>query len=184
MLDEKRSTSFLNAAVQKGLILGLISILIITVLYIVDYALLANPATSLVVLIIIATISVYFGRSYRSDIGGFISYGKAFQFLFLMQLISSFIQLLFNILLFSIIDPDLTLNLTREAIAQQENMMRFMSKSQDEIQIELIKLQKSVPHQFSVNGQIEGSLGLILVSSILASIFALFVKKNEPIING
>src|SRR5690606_31347737 len=103
---EHHQTPF-QAALKAGLITGLFLTAFSFVCYFIDYKLLASTWLGLVTLAIYSGLVIYFGIEYRKELGGFMSFGSAFQFSFFSLLIMLAITTVGNMLLFMVLDPDL-----------------------------------------------------------------------------
>ena len=71
--------SFLQHAAKWGSILGGVSIVLTVIAYAADYTILADWKFGIFVLVLLLGATIYAGINYRNEIGGFVSYGKAFQ---------------------------------------------------------------------------------------------------------
>lgn len=170
-----------NNAAKNGLILGGISIVMVLLIYAINYAVLVQMKMILFSLLISVGYAVYAGIGYRKEIGGYISFGKAYQHGFIMFVVSSVLYTLFTFLLYYVIDPELPAKLTEASLANTEEMMRGFGMSEDQLDEAMEKARESTENQFSP-GKI--ALGLIF-GAIGGAIFALIsgaiVKKNQPV---
>src|SRR5690554_2946363 len=103
---ENAQTPF-QAAIKAGLITGLFLTAFSFVCYFIDYKFLAATWLGLVTLAIYCGLIIYFGIEYRKELGGFMSFGTAFQFSFFSLLIMLAITTIGNMLLFMVLDPSL-----------------------------------------------------------------------------
>jgi hypothetical protein len=126
-------------------------------------------------------LAIYGGIDYRKSIGGFISYGKAFQHGFLILAISALVATLFNVVLYNVIDTELPQKLTDASIENTRAMMENFGASEDAIDQAVIKAEESSKEQFTIVGQLKGYFFILIFSAIMALISALIVRKNEPV---
>ena len=78
----------MQAAVKPGLTMGLVALAVTYIAYFIDASLLASGWFALVALVIFVALIIYFGSQYRNELGGFMSFGTAFNFSFISILIS------------------------------------------------------------------------------------------------
>lgn len=176
---ETNETPF-QAAVKPGLIIGLISLVVYFLAYFIDSALLASSWFGLVSLVISFALVIFFGRQYRTELGGFMSFGTAFNFSFIVIVISGFIGLIGQILLFQVIDPALPGVLVETAIKNTMETMEKFGASPDAMDPSMMdEMKESMESSFTVMGQIK-SFGVILIgSAILALILGAILKKKD-----
>ncbi len=167
-------------AIKNGVMLGLISILIYLGVYMIDIALLVDWKFSLLNFFLFALLTIWLGRKYRGEIGGYMTYGEAFQYAFVMLVISSLFGLAFNIILFNFIDPELPQTLTRMMLESQEKMLISMGASDATIDDTLSMLEEDMPNQYTVMGQLKNSWAVVIGAAIYAVIAAIFIKKKKP----
>jgi lysylphosphatidylglycerol synthetase-like protein (DUF2156 family) len=172
-------TLFQNA-LRWGLIMAAVSIVLTITLYAVDYSMLADWKTGILMILIFISITIYAGINYRNQIGGFLPFGKAFQHGFVVMAICGIVSTVFMILMYTVIDPELPQKLTDASIEKAEAMMESFGLSGDAMDKALEDARKRSEGQFSAFGAIKGyGIGLI-VYAIVALITSLFVKKNQP----
>ena len=180
MSDSHNQVKMLPHASQNGLIMGFVSIVLTLIIYMVDISVMVEWTFSLFTFLLFATLTVLFGRAYRTQVGGYLSYGNAFQYAFVVITISGFLGLCFNILLFNFIDPELPQTLTRLMMESQEKMLVGFGASEDIIDDTLETLERDMPNQYTVVGQLKSSWAIILGAAVLGAITALFIKKKQP----
>ena len=97
-----------NSAYQ-GFILG-IAIIVFTVLIYVSGIHLFSITSGIVMLLVLfageTAFTVIYQKKYRNSIGGKISFGQLFVYGFVLLIVASIIGVIFNYLLYNIIDPD------------------------------------------------------------------------------
>ena len=172
-------TLFQNA-IKWGLIMGAVSIVLTITLYAVDYSMLADWKTGILLIIIFMGITIYAGINYRNQIGGFMPYGKAFQHGFILMAVCGIVSTVFMILMYTVIDPELPQKLTDASIEKAEAMMESFGLSGDAMDKALEDARKRSEGHFSAFGAIKNyGFGLIFYA-IVALITSLFVRKNQP----
>ena len=131
MNDQAQSP--IQSAVRPGIILGLVSLVITYVAYFIDSSYLASGYFGLVALVLFFALIIYFGKEYRKELGGFMTFGVAFNFSFFAILISGVIGLIGSILLFHVIDPSLPQVLGEITFESQLEMMGNFGASPDSL---------------------------------------------------
>lgn len=177
---QPNSPSLFQHALRSGLLLGAVSVGLTFLLYVVDYSLLANWKLLLLIIAISLGALIYFGLDYRKSGTGFLTYGKAFQHGFITLAISGLMGIIFNIVLYTVIDPELPGRLTEVALENTEAMMRKFGAPEDQIETALEDARVSTQASYTVAGQLKSYLWVLIFYAIIAAITSAFVKKNEP----
>jgi hypothetical protein len=179
-ITSEETPTLYQHALRWGAIVGAISIALTLIFYVVDYSFLADWKVGIFMIVIYLGLVIYSGITYRNEIGGFLAYGKAFQHGFIVMAVAGFINVLFQGILFSAIDPELPQKLTEATIESTARMMEGFGAPEEQIDKQLDTLKEEMPARFSFVGQLKAyPYGLILYV-IISSITSLFVRKNEP----
>ena len=176
---EEQQTPF-QAAVKPGLTMGLVSLAVTYIVYFIDSSLLASGWFALVALVIFFGLIIYFGIQYRTEIGGFMSFGTAFNFSFFSILISGLVSLVGQILLFHVIDPTLPQVLGDITFENSLKMMESFGQNPDSLSPEVLEeMKSSTSSTFTLGGQLKnfgfGLIGYAIIALILAAI----LKKRD-----
>ncbi|UZD24692.1 DUF4199 domain-containing protein [Algoriphagus halophytocola] len=176
---EEQQSPF-QAAVKPGLTIGLVSLAITFIAYFINSSLLASGWFGLVALAIFFVLIIYFGKQYRTELGGFMSFGTAFNFSFITMVISGLISTLGSILLFQVIDPSLPQVLADESFNTTIEMMEKFGASADSLPPEqLEEIKKSTMDGFTIGGQLKGFGISLIVYAIIALILGAILKKRD-----
>jgi len=176
---EEEVVSPFQAAIKAGVVIGLVTLAIYYVAYFIDVETLSAAWVGFLLLGISLGLVIYFGLDYRKDLGGFMSFKVAFQFVFITFIISGLISTLGNILLFQIIDPSLPGIL---ADAQLENTMAMMDKFGQGNAIssdQMAEMRTSFEESRSAFGMIKAFGISIIIYAILALILGAIIKKRD-----
>ncbi len=178
MNDQAQSP--IQSAVRPGIILGLVSLVITYVAYFIDSSYLASGYFGLVALVLFFALIIYFGKEYRKELGGFMTFGVAFNFSFFAILISGFIGLIGSILLFHVIDPSLPQVLGEITFESQLEMMENFGASPDSLAPEVLDdMREASASNFTLVGQLK-VFGFGLISyAIIALILGAILKKKD-----
>ena len=178
MNDQTQSP--IQSAVRPGIILGLVSLVLTYVAYFIDSSYLASGYFGLVALVLFFALIIYFGKEYRNELGGFMTFGVAFNFSFFTILTSGVLGLIGTILLFHVIDPSLPQVLGDITFESQLEMMENFGASPDSLAPEVLDdMREASASNFTLVGQLKGfGLGLIAYA-IIALILGAILKKRD-----
>ncbi|WP_111672403.1 DUF4199 domain-containing protein [Algoriphagus litoralis] len=170
----------LQAAIKPGLTMGLVALAVTYIAYLIDSSLLASGWFLLISLVIFFGLIIYFGGQYRKELGGFMSFGTAFNFSFIAILISGIISLIGQILLFQVVDPSLPQVLSDITFQNSLQMMESFGANPDSLSPEqLEEIRKSSASSFTLGGQLKGFGFGLIVYAIIALILAAILKKRD-----
>ena len=150
--SQEAPVSIYSHALKYGVILGIISIVCVIAIYAIDFTFMASFKFLGLIMIIGLGVVIYAGINYRTEIGGYLPYGKAFIHGFTVLAISGVIGTLFNIVLYTVIDPDLAQKMTDTIIENTEQMMRNFGAPDGSIDQATEKMRTDMPEQFSAGG--------------------------------
>ena len=179
----EQAQSPIQSAVRPGVILGLVSLVLTYVAYFIDSSYLASGYFGLVVLVLFFALIIYFGIEYRKEVGGFMSFGTAFNFSFFAILISGVIGLVGNILLFQVIDPTLPQVLGELTFESQLEMMEGFGQNPDSLPTETLEqMREASASNFTLVGQLKAfGFGLIAYAIIALILGAILKKKDKSL---
>jgi hypothetical protein len=109
----------------------------------------------------------------RQANGDVFSFGQAFQSLFIIGVISMVIGIVWQVLLYQVIDPGYGERMLETSIDMAEQFG-------GELPAEQIEQMKE---QFTLTGQLKGGIWGIGIMALLSLIVSLIIKKNEPTAN-
>jgi hypothetical protein len=173
--------TFMSHTIKWGGITAAVSVILTMLLYAIDYTLLVQLKVLFIFLAVYFGVVIYAGIEYRKSIGGFMSYGKAFQHGYLIFIISGLIATVFSMLLYFVIDPELPEKLTDASIENTREMMEGFGAPEDAIDNALDQAKEATAEQFTLTGIALGYVRILVVSAVMALISAIFVRKNQPV---
>ncbi|HLW18705.1 MAG TPA: DUF4199 domain-containing protein [Cyclobacteriaceae bacterium] len=174
---ENAQTPF-QAAIKAGLITGLFLTAFSFVCYFIDYKFLAATWLGLVTLAIYCGLIIYFGIEYRKELGGFMSFGTAFQFSFFSLLIMLAITTIGNMLLFMVLDPSLGDKLADVILENTLNTMDSFGvgeMSSDQIE----EMRNGMREGYTPVGMLKGVGFMAIFYAILSLILGAIIKKRD-----
>lgn len=175
----QQSNTPARAALNAGLVIGLVMLAINFIIYFIDYSFLVAAWYGISVLVIFFALVIYFGSQYRKEIGGYMDFGAAFQFSFVTLIISGLISTLGNMLLYFVIDPGLPELLVE---TQLENMVAMLDSfgAGDSISGDQIdEMRSDMANSFTIAGQFKAFGISLIVYAILALILGAILKKRD-----
>ncbi|OOG73303.1 DUF4199 domain-containing protein [Algoriphagus sp. A40] len=176
---EEQQTPF-QAAIKPGLTMGLVALAVTYIAYFIDSSLLASAWFALVSLVIFFGLIIYFGKQYREEIGGFMSFGAAFNFSFIAVLISGIVALIGQILLFHVIDPTLPQVLADITFENSLKMMEGFGQNPDALPPSALdEIRNSTAASFTLTGQLKNFGFALIFYAIIALILAAILKKRD-----
>jgi hypothetical protein len=166
--------------VRPGIILGLVSLVLTYVAYFIDAALLTAWYYGLVIMVLFFGLIIYFGKEYRNEVGGFMSFGTAFSFSFFAILISGIVGLIGNIILFQVIDPSLPQVLADLTFEAQLKMMEGIGQNPDSMPTETLEqMREASASSFTLAGQLKAFGFGLIAYAIIALILGAILKKRD-----
>ena len=177
---QQDSPNMVKHAAQNGLIMSLVSIVLTMLVYMIDISIMVEWTFSLFTFLLFGVLTVIFGRGFRNLSGGYLTYGVSFQYAFIVVAVSSIIGLMFNILLFNVIDPELPETVARMVMETQEKMLLSFGVSDDIIDETLSNLEHDLPEQYTPIGQLKSSWAILIGAALLGALTAIFIKRKKP----
>jgi len=174
--------TLLSYVLRWGMIIAGINILLMLIIYVVDATQLASISVGLFTFVLNIALIVYAGVGYRKLLGGYADYKTMLITVFLIQAISGGAASMFQVLMYTVIDPELPELLTEASLETTENMLEFFNLPPDDIDDALEQTEEDLEGTFSARQIIvsyfwPGLLFLFIIALIIAAI----IKKNKPI---
>lgn len=177
---EPQNQSPFSAALKPGLTLGLVSLILTYLAYFIDSSLLTKWWFGLIALVIFFILIIYYGKQYRADLGGFMSFGSAFNFSFIAIVVSGLISLIGQILLYHVIDPSLPKVLADLAFEASLSAMESFGADPDSLSPEQLQdIKDRSASSFTLMGQLQGFLFGLVAYAIIALILGAILKKRD-----
>ena len=168
-----------SIGLSYGLYLGIFLILLSTVAYAFNLALLTKWWYGIIGLVVLLTISVLGVRKAKKEISGdYFSFKNAYTTYFLIVLIGTLMATLYSILLFVVIDPEAAETVTELTMEAPRNMMEGFGAPEASIDEALAGMENN--NQFTVKNQLKNfaiGLGFYLVVGLIV---ALIFREKDP----
>lgn len=176
---EEQQSPF-QAAIRPGLTIGLVSLAITYIVYFIDSSMLISGWFGLVAIVIFFALIIYFGREYRTELGGFMTFGTAFNFSFITIVISGLVGFVGQILLYQVIDPTLGEVLADKSVENTLAMMERFGAPADAMGPDQIEeMRKATADGFTLVGQLKAFGIALVVYAIIALILGAILKKKD-----
>lgn len=177
-MEEKQSP--FQAAIKPGLTIGLVSLALTFIAYFINSTLLGSAWFGLVAIVLFFVLMIYFGKQYRAELGGFMSFGTAFNFSFIAIVISGLVGLVGQIILFQVIDPSLAGVLADQAFETQMSMMEKFGQDPDALDPAVLEeMRAGTANSFTLAGQLKNFGFGLIVYAIIALILGAILKKRD-----
>ena len=162
-----------------GIITGVLSILITTSIYIVDLSLMTKWWLGILILMVYIIIGCVLLVKTKKDLGSFMSFKEGFTTYFVSALIGIALSVLYNVLLFNVIDPESAIRLKELTLESTVQMLQKFGTPTSAIK-ETVEKMKDY-NQFSPIEQAKGSIWSIVGAAIFGAILAAIFKKDKPV---
>mgnify|MGYP002636492036 CR=1 FL=1 len=168
-----------NEAGKAGLIMGLVTIVLTTLVYSIDYTIMANFSYGFGIIAMLLAMIIYFYVTWRKNRGGYVSFKEAYMFGLLTMIMSGAINLMYTAVLYGVIDPELPNKLFDAVVETTVRMMESFGLPDSEIDKAIEQLEDQ-PDQFSVIAMVKNFPIQILVYAAISLIMAAIFKKERP----
>lgn len=178
-VQDPSTVPFSQTVIRYGVIGGLIMIIYTLV---GNVAGLSNASAGIAVTAIFGLVSlvIYIGilvygiRKHRDEeLGGFITFGRAFVVGFLIAVVMSIIGQAFNYVYMNFIDPEYAAN----AVEGIREMYENMGMDENTIDTAMEQVEVQMERQKSILGSLPYALG---INAVVTAIVALIMRKNQP----
>ncbi|MBC7566809.1 MAG: DUF4199 domain-containing protein [Pedobacter sp.] len=180
---EERQKLLNGLSAKNGLIIAVVSVVLSLVIHFID-PLLAYTSIwlGLVLFVLFVGLLVYAGKTVRSEVGGFWSFGEAFKSFLIMGLIIAATSTVYNAVLMTVIDPELPVKAGAAIDDNTVAMMKKFGAGQDQIDEAMAKAGSNADKLKITPKNVVTSFGISLaIYGVFALILAAIMKKNPPV---
>lgn len=180
---EAKNATLNQLSAKNGLIIALITTVIsLTIHFINPILVYTNFWIQIASFVLFIVLLVYAGKSIRKELGGYWSFGDAFKSFLIIALILAAVTTLYNVVLMTVIDPELP---KKAAIAVEETQRSMMTKfgaTEEQINDALSKAGNMEDKLKITPKNVITSFGFgLAIYGVLALILAAILKKNPPL---
>lgn len=162
--------------VSYGIVTGVVSAIITTLIYAIDLELFTSMWVGLVSIALYITIGVILLIQTKRELKGIFSFKDAFTTYFISAVIGILISVAFNIILFNFIDPSVKDTLKELSVKYMAETMQKFNAPSSAINEAMKKLQESDP--YSVTELLKNSIFSIAFSALFGLLLALIFKSK------
>lgn len=175
-----QKNAWFQDALKKGLILGVIHIVIFLIIYAFFPSKLTGFSYVFIILALNLGYSIYQGIQWRKQIGGYMDFGLAFKYAFVLLFANGLLNTVFTAV-FLLIDPSFPETMAQSQLDTSMYWAGRMGAPEDTIEQMRDKFKpEDVTKRFTPLGMLTG-LGIgICLYAIGALIIALFTRKRLP----
>lgn len=163
--------------INFGVITGVISILITTLVYVTNLELFTSTWVGLMSIALYIGIGIYLLSKTKKELGGQFSFKEAFTTYFISALIGILISVVFNIILFNFIDPSAKETIKELTMKYMAETMKKFGAPSSSVSDAIKELEKQ--DQFSIGNLLKGSVFNILFSAIFGLILSAIFKTKS-----
>lgn len=128
-------------------------------------------------------LALFFGFKVRKSQNGFITWKESFFSLFLIMGAGTFVYLVFNHLLNTVIDPDLPMKVFERTIEWTMDLMEGFGASDadlDKTYESFAEQKEEMINKYTLSGFVGTYFSSLLFVAFIAALVSLFVKKENP----
>jgi len=164
-------------AVSYGIVLGVISIVITTLIYALNIELFGSWWLGLVILAINLVIYCILLSKTKKQLNNDYSFKQAFTTFFIAMLIGASISTLYNLVLFNFVDPAAKETIQEISVKSTVSMMERFGAPESEIEKAIEKVRET--DNFSIGNLLMG-LGVTLVIGSIFGLILAAIFKSKP----
>lgn len=164
--------------VNFGIIIGVISIVATTLMYVIDVKMFANFWVGLILFFISLIVGIIAVAKTKQGMGGYISFKHAFSVYFIAMAIGAALGTIFMYILFNFIDPGAKEVVINAAIEKTVTMMQNFNVKTEDIRQTVDKMKEN--DNFTILNQLKSYVFGLIFYIIIGLIVAAAFKKNKP----
>ncbi len=175
-----------SKTIQFGLIWGTISVILGILMYVMGSTFYKNWVFGILILLVSLILGIVImamsSKAERKRVGGFITFQNAFSAAYIPSVIAIVIGLIFNILLFKVIDKEYPEQVKKWSLEMTESMLEKFGVDEDTIEYSLEEAERKMEKkdQFGFKGLIRQSITGLIIYGIVGLIIAAIIRKKEP----
>ena len=167
---------------NNGLILGSISIILLSVSYGLGVDFFLNDTWSIIKAIIPYFVLIFLVIQYKKLVGGYISFKETFIVTIGITVAGAFLSTFFSIILFNFIDPDFAIQLKDVTVEKLVIQLDQLPESNPMYSVmETLIEQTQEEDIYSVSNQASALFYSLFFHIIFSAVIAAFIKKNKPL---
>jgi hypothetical protein len=162
-----------------GLIMGAVSVIICLGIYLINYQLFLNPTIGIVELVIYALLGIAVVWTTRKKLGNAIIFKDAFTSYFIAGAIGSTISVIFYIIIFNVVAPEIQGPLKEASLEYSLKMANSLNMTQEQIDKMIVDARNANPYTV---GEYLSGLGIKLIGhAMYGALLALIFRNRQTI---
>jgi hypothetical protein len=178
---ENKMPDFWKSVLNGGVIFGIVLIIMQLLMWMFNFIPVGFGPGMLALLfniILAVAILFIFTKSYRErELGGFISYGQAFKFGFMIYLVATVILVIYNVIFMKFIDPGYMERVLQVTMEATENAMRKRGLPEEQIS-SLVERMAERAKPTIVRSLVTTLISGVIFGAITSAISSAFAKKE------
>jgi low temperature requirement protein LtrA len=162
--------------ITYGIVLGVISILTTTLIYVIDLDLFVNMWVGVIGIVINIIIGVIIVSKTKRQLNNIITFKEAFTVYFIAAAIGGLISILFYYLLFNVVDPGAKATVQELTVKMTVGMMEKFGAPSAEINKAVEELQKT--DNYSIGSLLKGYAFALIMYAVFGLILALIFRSK------
>lgn len=162
--------------ITYGVIVGVFSILVTTLIYVIDINLFINVWVGLITLVIYILIGMIVVAKTKKQLKGQITFKEAFTVYFITALIGGALSVLFNIVLFNLVDPGAKETIRELGIKYTTEMMEKFNAPSASISEAVVDMKNT--DNYSPASLLKGFAFSLILNSIYGALLGLIFKSK------
>jgi len=162
--------------ITYGIILGVISVLTTTLIYVIDLELFVNMWVGIIAIVINIIVGVILVSKTKKQLNNVISFKEAFTVYFIAAALGGLISIIFYYLLFNVIDPGAKATVQELTIKMTVGMMEKFGAPAESINTTVEELQKT--DNYSLGSLVKGYFFGLIMNAVFGLILALIFKSK------
>lgn len=175
-----KGNNYRDFILKFGLITGLVLCVITLFSYMMGLEFMISFWLAFINIAVTIGAVVYCGIVWKRANGGYLDLKNSFLTIFLVYAVSAFIVMLFNITLYTVIDPELPEQVQEAVIEKTIGMMEKFGAPEDKIEETLEKLEEE-SSEYNASTFISGYFMSLIFGATIALIGGAIIKKQKPI---
>ncbi|UTW66872.1 DUF4199 domain-containing protein [bacterium SCSIO 12643] len=169
--------------IKNGLIYGVVNIVYMMVTYVMGIETMISFWNIGFSLVFSLAIMIFMGTQVRKARGGYMTLSEGFKSLMVIYALGTFLYLLFNHLLGTVIDPELPGKMAEATIEKTMSMMESFDVPEEvleETYNEMGTVREDIHDNYTIGGFIQTYVTMVAMGTIGALIGAAITKKENP----
>lgn len=162
-----------------GLVIGLAQCTLSLISYLLGIEWMVSFTFALLNIMVMIGGPIYCGLLWKKTQGGFLDFKSSFVVIFIVFAAAGFVLLGYNVLMFTVIDPEVPAMVKDAVIEKTFTMMERFGASESDIEKTVEDLE-GTDMEYSPTSLIKGYFTSWLWGALIALIGAAIIKKNKP----